>query len=537
MNEEGGFDLLGVFGESAIYVDDSSASFLGGLSCRGNEVRRPSGDPIVESGPDADEEVAVLNEVIGRGVAVHSQHVGGEGMALVEGAEGVEGGGHGYLEGFGQFHELFGGVVGALSGDDEGSLGVLDEVHHFGHESVRGSELSGFSFLGLVVDISVVDSSVNGVGEVVVQMVGVVAALHGLQFSLGVDLETQPLLDPPQVNRRRVGNQPDEVLIVVPRMDVVVLRPIRPQPVQKRLDQLGRQLLYLQILGQVQEHRPRPPVPRHVKRVIHRERHLGRRLDLVTPLGARPHDVHGRTGLEGVHRGRGGGLAAQHDEGDAVAHGVLDGRDEVGAARARRGHDDAGGETAVRLGGRLGDALGDVAGGGLVGVGDPADLLLVAVAGVVLVELVQEGEDGPAGVAVHDLHAVVEKLGVDDVGGGLAVERVQVLRRGGFGGGFGGRAVQEVPGRGGRGGHVVGEAGGGPDGFAGGGRVGHGGHGQHHRGRRRRKGPSLSSSQIARILRLLSQSCESYRWSDGRCQDRCGCGELHCYRVFENTIL
>ena len=54
------------------------------------------------------------------------------------------------------------------------------------------------------------------------------------------------------------------------------------------------------------------------------------------------------------------------------------------------------------------------------------------------VELVQQGQDGPARVPVDHLDVVLEEFGVDNVRGGLAVEGVQVLPGGGLGGGGGG---------------------------------------------------------------------------------------------------
>ena len=82
------------------------------------------------------------------------------------------------------------------------------------------------------------------------------------------------------------------------------------------------------------------------------------------------------------------------------------------------------------------------------------------------VELVEEGEDGPAGVAVDYLDVVFEELGVDYVGGGFAVEGVEVFGGGGLGllGGGGGAVYVEACGY--------------ADGFAGGLGVEDGGHGE-----------------------------------------------------------
>ncbi|EJK49079.1 hypothetical protein THAOC_32080 [Thalassiosira oceanica] len=468
-------DLLGVLREPDVDVYYAPPSLLGRLPRRGDEVRRPPRDPVVEPRPDADEQVAVLDEVVGRRVSVHAQHVRREGVPLVEGPEGVERRGHGHLERLGELHELLGGVVAPLAGDDERPSGVLDGLDHLVHDPALGhvAELAHLPLAVLLVYPLVVHAAVDGVGAVVVEVVGVVSGLDVRQLPLGVDLEAEALLDAAEVYRRGVRDEAHELPVVV---EVVLDVPrVGAQSVEEAVDELRRELLYLQVLGQVDEDGARPAVARDVEGVVHGEGHLGRGSDLVGPLGDGAHDVDGGAALEGVLRRRGGGLAAEHDHGHAVAHGVGDGRDEVGGAGPRGGHDDARGELPVRLGGALGDALRDVAGRRLVGVGDPPDALVLAVPRVRGVELVQQGQDGPAGVAVHHLHAVLQQLRVDDVRGRVALEVGHVRPRGGLRRQLG-RPVHGVPRPRRR--QRGAEARRRPDGLARGGRVGHGGHAQ-----------------------------------------------------------
>mmetsp|Transcript_29807 Transcript_29807/g.43834 ORF Transcript_29807/g.43834 Transcript_29807/m.43834 type:complete len:248 (+) Transcript_29807:2342-3085(+) len=243
------------------------------------------------------------------------------------------------------------------------------------------------------------------------------------------------------MNRSRVRNQANKLLIIL-KVILLVLS-ISSNPIQKVLNNLIRQLLNLQILGKVNKHRTRTSIPCHVKGIIHSEGHLGGILDLITPLGAGFHNVHGGTGLEGIHWSSGGGLSTKNNEGDTVTHGINDGSDKVGCPRSRGGNDDTSRKTSIGLGGTLGNTLGDMTRTRLVGVGNPANPFVLAMTGMAIMELIEQGQDGSARVPIDHLDAMLEKLGVDDVSGRIALEFVHVCSGGVFGGKFR-RAIDEV---------------------------------------------------------------------------------------------
>ncbi len=63
--------------------------------------------------------------------------------------------------------------------------------------------------------------------------------------------------------------------------------------------------------------------------------------------------------------------------------------------------------------------------------------------GVAIMELIEQGQDGSAGVPIDHLGTMLQKLGVDDVCGRIALEFVHVCSGGAFGGKLG-RAIDEV---------------------------------------------------------------------------------------------
>ena len=469
MDEEVGLDLLGVLGLANVDVDDPAPALDGGPAGLRQERSEGTGDAIVEAGANVDEEVALLHHEVGGGVAVHAEHVESEGVALVEHPHGVEGGGDGYLQGLGERQQLGGRVVAALPGDDDGLPRLLDEVEHFGHHLGPRGQAAGAGGGGPVgLDLGLVD----GVGGVDVELVGLVGPGSGAEGRtegevVGVDVEGEALVGVAEVEGvvslpvgPGVRAEADEGGVEGGRLGGrgghvpgLSLGGHVGQAGGELLDELVGNDLILQVLGQVDEDGAGTAVPRHVEGVVHHEGHFGRGGDLVGPLGDGTGEVDGGTALEGRLGGKGGGLPAQHDEGDAVAHGVGDGGDEVGHAGAGRRHDDAGLHLAVPpAGGRLGEPLPDVPRARLVGVGDPPDLadvavLVGAVPGVLAVELVEEGQDGAAGVAVDDRDVVLDELGVDDGGGALAGVPGQVR-----GGGRPGLVAGEDGGRGGQGG-------------------------------------------------------------------------------------
>ena len=118
---------------------------------------------------------------------------------------------------------------------------------------------------------------------------------------------------------------------------------------------------------------------------------LGRIGDKEVVFGDRHRDAADVGLLEAVGADhRAADLAGDDDERDRVQVGVGQRRDDVRRGRAARHHGHAG------TAGRLGVALGHVAGALLVADEDVADRRVD--------ERVVHGEDGPAGEAEHDLH-------------------------------------------------------------------------------------------------------------------------------------
>ena len=456
MDEEVRFHLLGMLGLADVDVDDPTPALDGGPAGLGQERSEGAGDAIVEPRPNVDEEVALLQHEVGGGVAVHAEHVEGQGMALVEYPHGVEGGGDGDLEGFGERQKFGGGVVAALPGDDDGLPRLLDEVEHFGHHLRARREVAGAGGGGAVgLDLGLVD----GVGGVDVELVGFVGpgprAEGGTEGEVGgVDVKGEALVGIAEVEGvvslpvgSGVGAQTDKGGVEVGRLGGRGGNVSSGVSIGGHVGEAGGELLdedvgddlVLQILGQVDEDGSGTAVAGDVEGIVHDEGHLGRGGDLVRPLGDGTGEVDGRTALEGCFRGKGGGLSAEDDEGDAVAHGIGDGGDEVGHAGTGRGDDDAGLHLAIPPARRrLGKSFANVSGAGLVGVGNPSNLADVAVfvgavPGMLAVELVEEGQDGPAGVAVDDRDVVLDELGVDDGGGALAGVLGQIGRGRGAG--------------------------------------------------------------------------------------------------------
>mmetsp|Transcript_27568 Transcript_27568/g.57557 ORF Transcript_27568/g.57557 Transcript_27568/m.57557 type:complete len:251 (+) Transcript_27568:844-1596(+) len=166
-------DLLGIFGKSKVHMDNTSTAFLARLSGRWKKVACSSCNAIVKPGSNADEQIAVLDEVVRSGVAMHSQHVGCEGMTLIKCSQSMQGCGHRDLERLSQLHQLFGRVVCPLPSDYEGTFGILDQAHHLRHESIRSTKLARFASLAGFVNLVVIHAAVNRVSVVVVEVVGI----------------------------------------------------------------------------------------------------------------------------------------------------------------------------------------------------------------------------------------------------------------------------------------------------------------------------------------------------------------------------
>ena len=111
------------------------------------------------------------------------------------------------------------------------------------------------------------------------------------------------------------------------------------------------------ILGDVHQHRARPPARSQVERLVDGLRNLVGIGDEVVVLGDRHCDAADVRLLEGVGPDRGAGdLAGDGHQGDRVHMGISDRRDEVGGSRSARRHAHAHptGRTGVSLGGVTG---------------------------------------------------------------------------------------------------------------------------------------------------------------------------------------
>ena len=107
------------------------------------------------------------------------------------------------------------------------------------------------------------------------------------------------------------------------------------------LGKLGHGAGLTHILGQVHQHRPRPPGPGDMKGLVYRLGQILDVLDQVVVLGAGPGDAHDVHLLKGVVADQGGGhLAGEHHDGDGVQVGRGNARHRVGGAGARgdQGH-------------------------------------------------------------------------------------------------------------------------------------------------------------------------------------------------------
>ncbi len=190
-------------------------------------------------------------------------------------------------------------------------------------------------------------------------------------------------------------------------------------------DVLARRVIHLfitnhraDVLGQVHQHRSGPPAGGDGERLIHYPRQLPNVLHQVVPLGTRPGDAGDIGLLEGVVADHlGGHLPAEDDDRHAVHLGRGQRRHAIGRRRAA-GH----------------DAHARPAGHASVPVGTVPRPLLVAVQdelGRRLVELVEDRQDRPAGVAEHHLHFVaVDQHFVEDLRAALAL--IAGLGRGGL---------------------------------------------------------------------------------------------------------
>mmetsp|Transcript_1461 Transcript_1461/g.3296 ORF Transcript_1461/g.3296 Transcript_1461/m.3296 type:complete len:451 (+) Transcript_1461:1018-2370(+) len=129
-----------------LHVDDPSFAPLRRRPRGRGEAVETAGHSVVEARADGEDQVGVLHGVIGVGGPVHSEHVQGERVVLVERAQPLQGGGHGDVRLLGQLLELFHGVPPdhALAGVDHRLLRLVDHLDDF-----RGGSLPLLGVAGL----------------------------------------------------------------------------------------------------------------------------------------------------------------------------------------------------------------------------------------------------------------------------------------------------------------------------------------------------------------------------------------------------
>ena len=96
----------------------------------GRELRGIAGDAIVEARADGDQEVAVVDRVVGERLAVHAQHAHGQYACGVDGADAHERGDHRYIERFRELAQLGGRVAvdDAAAGVDQRALRFTEHL-------------------------------------------------------------------------------------------------------------------------------------------------------------------------------------------------------------------------------------------------------------------------------------------------------------------------------------------------------------------------------------------------------------------------
>mmetsp|Transcript_10701 Transcript_10701/g.23694 ORF Transcript_10701/g.23694 Transcript_10701/m.23694 type:complete len:230 (+) Transcript_10701:1626-2315(+) len=227
------------------------------------------------------------------------------------------------------------------------------------------------------------------------------------QLARLVHLKTQTLIDLSQMNGRSIRNQTNKLIIMLAIILGVISK--RPQSIQKVSNQIIRQLLNLQIFGQIDKYGSRPPIPSNVKGIIHDERHLGSGLDLITPLGHRSHDLHRRTTLEGILGRSGRCLTTEDNEGDPITHGIRNGRHQVRRPRSTRRNDNPSGQHAIlSLRRTLGNPLGNMPGRTFIRIRNPSNLLAIPMSWMAVMELIQQWQNGPTRIPIDYLGAVFE---------------------------------------------------------------------------------------------------------------------------------
>lgn len=133
-------DLVDVLGEN-LEVDDTTTALVGGSLGGRSELVEVKGDTIVETATKADDQIGLLDGLVGVSGTVHTEHVKGLLVKLIESTETVESGGDGDRSLLGESAEELRAALGldnTMAGIDDGFLGDVDEP---GNTVDRGVEL------------------------------------------------------------------------------------------------------------------------------------------------------------------------------------------------------------------------------------------------------------------------------------------------------------------------------------------------------------------------------------------------------------
>jgi len=116
---DGDLDILADGGGIDVDVDDLRP---------GGELAHLAGDAVIEAHADGDEEVGLLDGIVGVGGAMHAHHLESEGVGLGKGPQSHQGGGDRRLDVAGQKGQFAGGAAGddSAAGEDDGPFGTVD---------------------------------------------------------------------------------------------------------------------------------------------------------------------------------------------------------------------------------------------------------------------------------------------------------------------------------------------------------------------------------------------------------------------------
>ena len=144
----GGLDnLVDVLGEN-LEVDDTTTALVSGSLGGRSELVEVAGDTIVKTTTKADNQIGLLDGLVGVGGTVHTEHVEGLVVELIERTETVESGGNGDRSLLGESAEELRTALGlddTVTGIDDGLLGDVDELGNTVDRSIEllAAQLNG----------------------------------------------------------------------------------------------------------------------------------------------------------------------------------------------------------------------------------------------------------------------------------------------------------------------------------------------------------------------------------------------------------